>query len=913
MHIHIIDALSIAFRAYYAHMNHEFSFQGKPTSVIFGFLNTLLTYIQTCNVQHLIIAFDSGGKTIRHDIYDSYKQHRDAAPEDFSEQIHTLRRMLDALGIHSLSLARYEADDIIATIVHHAMKENIPCSIFSSDKDLTQLINSSVKLLRPLGKGADFEVLGVNEVKTKWGVEASQMQDYLALAGDASDNIPGVRGIGKVSAQKLLHQFASLKDIYQNIEKIQSNSIRNKLLQGKDSAWLSNKLVALYNNLDIPFTPLQWSLSCLHTSKAQDLFFEYGITRIFSTFETLQHSFEKEKKNKVSTSKVVETNTALHRSDAYKLIRTQKELDKWIQRITNNDCFAFDTETDSKNAMQASLIGFSIADGSGAACYVPLRGPQGAVFHTKYIQQSLEALFQNPHTTIIGHNIKYDIKVLMRMGIRYLPKKIFDTMVAAWLLDSTRHNYSIDSAAEQHLSYKTIHFHDLEKIVGKKDFNFSEVPLPQACQYAAEDADITYQLYKVFQPLLVKKELNDIFYNLEMPLTLLLSKMEYQGMNLQTGRIRMQSSDLAQYLHTMEKKIYELCGKAFNINSPRQLQDILFNERKLPVIKKTKTGYSTDIDTLRILATHDPLPEHILHYRMLSKLRSTYLEVLPNLIHPITGKIHTTFQQTVTATGRLSSTTPNLQNIPIKSLEGKKIRYAFTPDKDWVFIGADYSQIELVVLAHFSQDETLCAAFRSGQDIHTLTAASIFSQPLEAVSTEHRRIAKAINFGVIYGMSAFRLANELRITRKKAQEFIQAYFSRYSAVQQFRQEIIEEAHTNGYVRTIKGRVRPLPQISSNNHQVRSAQERIALNTIIQGSAADIIKQAMLDIDHILTQEGLQGCLVLQVHDELLAESPQNEALKCKTLLIQSMEHAVPLSVPLRVQASIAKSWGDLYE
>ncbi|MFP4536061.1 MAG: DNA polymerase I, partial [Spirochaetaceae bacterium] len=573
--------------------------------------------------------------------------------------------------------------------------------------------------------------------------------------------------------------------------------------------------------------------------------------------------------------------------------------------------FAFDSETDALSEMVARPVGFSISWEAKSGFYFPLVGPEGPVLPREEIRPLLKELLEDPRCELVGQNLKYDYKVFSRWGIE-MASIYFDTMIAAWLIDSAANGYGMDSLARRYLGYETVHYAELFAGKGAGETPFSEVPLETAGHYAAEDADITWRLYELFAPEIERRGYQKLFHQVEMPLVALLGRMELRGITLQVDELESYSAELASELRDLEKEIYELCGREFNIGSTKQLQEVLFQERKLQPVKKTKTGFSTDNAVLQQLAREDPVPERILRHRQLSKLKSTYVDALPKLVNPETRRLHTHYQQTGTATGRLSSKDPNLQNIPIRDEEGRRIRRAFVAPPEWRIVSADYSQIELVVLAHLSDDPGLKSAFLEGVDVHRRTGALIFGVETDQVTPEQRRIAKTINFGVMYGMSSFRLSNELSIPRREAEAFIQAYFATYSRIREFIDHTVAEAEKSGRVRTLLGRERPLPDINSRNRNVKSGQERIAVNTPIQGTAADIVKLAMLNVDERLTQEKMRSRILLQVHDELILEAPEAEVDLLTAILMEEMSTAVELSVPLRVNVESGTNWGELH-
>ncbi|NBC29601.1 MAG: DNA polymerase I, partial [Spirochaetes bacterium] len=835
----------------------------------------------------------------------------------------------------------YEADDVMATLAREAAAEGRPVYIVSSDKDLLQLVEEPVQVLRPEQSG--FRELHRNEVVEDWGVYPEQIRDYLALVGDSSDNVPGVKGIGAKTAAKLLGQFGSLQAIYDGLDQISSKSRREKLENGRENAMLSYELVTLENQVPLPVGPGDLELPKLDYAAAVPYFLEQGMRSVVEELgfnASAQAKAIAEPRKEVgefdfgpdavdpgtgapaSEETAAGTNTTTPYTPAvttnlergsYALVTELAELQEWVERARAAGLYALDTETDSLDPVSARPLGISLAVEPGEGCYIPLHGPDGSVMAEDEVREALRPLVADSVARMVAQNGKYDYKVLSNWGLR--PANLhFDTMIAAWLLDTTSSSYGMDKLAEEHLGYRPISYKELfpEAKRGEALPSFAEVPLEQAAEYAAEDADITLRLYHAFAPQLAERRFEKLFYEVEMPLVPLLAEMELRGILLRTDVLASYSEDLTERLAALEQEIYELVGREFNIASTKQLQQILFDERKLQPIRKTKTGYSTDVSVLQVLAKEDPVPDRVLQHRNLSKLKSTYVDALPKLVNERTKRLHTNFGQTGTATGRLSSRDPNLQNIPIRDEEGRRIRSAFVPGEGHRFVSADYAQIELVVLAHLSQDPGLLKAFREQKDVHRETGSMVFGIPSDEVSSEQRRIAKTINFGVMYGMSAFRLARDLEIPRADADAFMEAYFATYSGIKSFIDKTVAEAEENGYVRTLLGRERPLPDIRSKNRNVKQGAERIAVNTPIQGTAADIVKLAMLRIDRRLRAERRAGRLLLQVHDELILEVPEEEVDVVSALVEEEMTKAVEFSVPLRVAVEVGESWGDFH-
>ena len=944
--LYLLDSYGLIYRSYFAFVSHPLTNKaGENVSALYGFFRSLAMMLKTYRPQYFLAAFDSRTPTFRHEWYPEYKATRDKTPEDLHAQIPHIEKILTTLGIACLRKDGFEADDIIATLACRAAQEGRRCVIISGDKDLAQLVGDFVSVLKP-DKSEALAQWGIEEVKEHWGVAPAQMLDYLSLIGDTSDNIPGVKGIGPKTAVKLLQDYGTLDAVYEHIDSI-AGAVQKKLAAGKESAYFSKKLITLAADIPIEGSIEDYRCDALHYTEAAALLKEYELPRLGELFtkaaEEAGTGGAAAAPNTVATGGSAGSSSAesgsgtgdvIARGKAassagssaapaelrkntgeYRTVTDAEELEAVIAAAEAQGFAAFDCETTGLNPLYDTLVGFSLSLKAGTGIYVPLKAPTPELGEQPFTVMPLAAakkllarLWSNEALTLILHNGKFDYQVLRtakiftRAGCR-----LFDTMIAAWLLEPDNLSFGLENLAEAQLGLQGINYKD----VVPKGCTFAAVPLPQATEYAAEDADFTLQLYHIYKPALEQANLTALFETLEMPLMPLLADMEAQGIFLKKEELAAFSEELADTLARDEAEIYKLVGHPFNIASPKQLQEVLFTERKLPTGKKTKTGYSTDISVLEELAAIDELPAKILDYRASAKLKSGYADALP-LLADTHGRIHTSFIQTGTATGRLSSRDPNLQNIPIRGEEGRKIRKAFYAADGCKLISADYAQIELVILAHFSQDENLVKAFRHGTDVHAATAALIFNVPVENVVPDMRRIAKVINFGVMYGMSAFRLANQLRISRTEAAEFITRYFTTYSGVSAFMETLKESAAEKGFVETLMGRRRYIRAINSRNQTQRAAAERIAINTPIQGSAADIVKTAMLRVDRALKQQQLKARLLLQVHDELILEAPDAEVDTVKALLKQEMEHVVELAVPLRVSIEAGSCWGDFH-
>ena len=904
--IYVLDGYGLVYRAYFAFMSKPLTDEhGNNVSAIFGFFHLLFSLHRKYKARKILVAFDPPGPTFRHQRYPEYKATRDKAPEDLHAQIAPIKEMLGYLGIASTVMEGFEADDIMGSVAQYCRKKGIDCCIISADKDLMQLVGDGTTMLRP-DKGS-FQLLDSDGVMETKGVRPNQIVDYLALMGDSSDNIPGVSGVGEKTAVKLLVEWDNLDNIYANIDAAAKGKLKEKLVADRENARLSRELVSIRCDLDIAE-----SLSEIESLKpdieAAKAFLKERNMR--SLLDGLKNFYVEEEISAAGHTVPEASAKTFSKSPInahYTPVLTSGQLSLWKSKIQQAGLVALDTETDDKDPMRASLVGISFSVDPGEAAYLPVRRPDGSCIPLEEIVSWLNETLGDGIVKIIGQNFKYDLKVLRRHGVT-VGAAWFDTMIAAWILDASA-PLGMDALAGRYLNAETIKFSD----VVPKGQTFADVPLTQALQYAAEDAAITLRLYNVLAPLLKADARRwKIFKDYEIPLQEILADMELEGIGLDVGELNAYSMEMDSEIDRLTKEIYALHGREFNIASPLQLQTVLFEERGLTPIKKTKTGYSTDFSVLSILAAADPIAEKILQYRTLSKLKSTYVDVLPLLIHPLDGRIHTSYSQTGAATGRLSSNNPNLQNIPIRDESGRRIRRAFKSRPGHRFISADYSQIELVILAHLSGDEALCKAFRDGVDVHSQTAMLLFGIEASEVEASQRRMAKAVNFGVMYGMSAFRLANEMKISRKEAQHFIETYFGTYHGIKQFIKYTVESAEKDGGVRTMEGRFRPLPNISSRNRVEKAAAERAAVNSRIQGTAADIMKLAMIHVYQVLKAHYPDAMMLLQVHDEMLIEVPENKVDDVAKLVKKTMEAAVHLSVPLHAEVESGGSWGDIH-
>ncbi len=933
--LYLIDGYSIIYRGYFAFLNRPLTNpQGKNISSVFVFFRTLLQIMRERSPGYMAVAMDSRVPTFRHERYEEYKATREKAPADLHAQVPIIEEILGALGVPCIQKDRYEADDLIATFAEGCRASGMPCWILSGDKDILQLLGGNVRLLAQERGSSDLEEWSREKVFEARGVYPEQIIDYLALAGDSSDNVPGVSGIGDKTAQKLLAAYGGLDGIYENIDKVTPEGVRKKLAAGKEAAFLSRELVTLKR--DVPGLPTvdDLAVTSLNVAAAVPLLEREGMKSIVADLQKLSaaaaaptsakktraprakdKAAAKEPAGAADAPPVPATAASAAAPPAlkstapgtYTTVTAIPELEKWIAQARAVGVYAFDVETDSTDEMRAVPLGFSLSAKEGTACYIPVRARDVSCIPAAEVKSRLAGLLEDPSVRLVGQNAKYDYKVMRRWGVK--PANVFfDTMIAAWVLESDQGTYGLDRMAEQRLGFRTLPYEDL---VGKGQ-TLEDIPIQQVTDYSGEDADLTLRMYHVLSKELEEQGLARLFSTVEMPLLVVLAEMELTGIRVLATELQAYGKELERSLAGLESEIYELCGRKFNINSTKQLQEILFTWRKLTPVRKTKTGFSTDVDVLETLAAQDPVPEKILAHRKLSKLKSTYVDALPLQINETTGRLHTHYVQTGAATGRLASKDPNLQNIPIREEEGRRIRSAFVPAPGMRFISADYSQIELAILAYLSQDPILLQAFREGRDIHRQTAALIFGVPEAAVSAEQRRVGKTINFGVVYGMSAYGLAQGLKIGKADADRFITTYFQRYEGVDRFLKETIRQAEETGFVHTLMGRRRRILAIGSRNRTEKQAAERIAVNSPIQGSAADIVKVAMITLEQRLRQEKLAARILLQVHDEIILEAPAEESARTADVVREVMEHVTEQPIPLKVQCEVGESWGQFH-
>ncbi|MER2860979.1 DNA polymerase I [Morganella morganii] len=920
----LVDGSSYLYRAYHAFPPLTNS-AGQPTGAMYGVLNMLRSLIMQYEPSHVAVVFDAKGKTFRDELFEAYKSHRPPMPDDLREQIAPLHDMVVAMGMPLLSVSGVEADDVIGTLAKQAAAEGRAVLISTGDKDMAQLVTPDITLINTMNN----TILGPEEVETKYGVPPSLIIDYLALMGDSSDNIPGVPGVGEKTAQALLQGLGSLDDIYADLDKIAGLSFRGaktlapKMETNKEMAYLSYTLATIKTDVELDCTWDSLTLTEPDLDKLHALFTQYEFKRWISDLENggwLAKKSTRSASSKAAVTTAVQTPAAPAvtpdiSSENYETILDEEALNRWAQILREAGEFAFDTETDSLDNLSARLVGMSFAAKAGHAAYVPighdyLDAPDQLL--TEQVLRVMKPILEDEKIRKIGQNLKFDRGIMENYGVE-LRGIAFDTMLESYVLNSVAGRHDMDSLADRHLNYKTTTFEDIAG-KGKKQLTFNQIPLEEAANYAAEDADITLLLHQALYPQLeAEKSLLHVYQDIEMPLVPVLSRMERTGVLIDANVLAAQSVELTARLDELEKQAFAIAGEEFNLSSPKQLQTILFEKLNLPVVKKTPGGApSTNEEVLEELADNHELPRVILEHRSLSKLKTTYTDKLPLMVDPKTRRVHTSYHQAVTATGRLSSRDPNLQNIPVRTDEGRRIRQAFIARDGYCIMAADYSQIELRIMAHLSQDKGLLKAFAEGKDIHRATAAEVFGVPLDEVTADQRRSAKAINFGLIYGMSAFGLARQLGIPRGEAQRYMDLYFERYPGVLEYMARTREHAAEKGYVETLEGRRLWLPEINSRNGMRRKAAEREAINAPMQGTAADIIKKAMIAVDDWLQKENIDALMIMQVHDELVFEVRKEQQAEMAEKIRGLMEAAMKLDVPLKVEAGVGANWDEAH-
>lgn len=915
----LVDGSSYLYRAYHA-LPPLTNSKGQPTGAVKGVVNMLRRLVKDYPQSRIVVVFDAKGKTFRDDLYAEYKANRPPMPDDLRPQVQPIFDIVQAMGLPLLVIDGVEADDVIGTLAKEASEQQCNVIISTGDKDMAQLVNECVTLVNTMTE-THLDIPGVH---AKYGFGPELMIDYLALMGDKVDNIPGVPGVGEKTAQGLIQGIGGLDAIYADLEKVRTLSFRGaktmpeKLLEHRDMAYLSYQLATIKIDVELDVHVNTIAHAPVNYARLRELFedleFKTWVNELAKQPEPTSASVpiqnaiaEPEEKPLSVIPQITEVQ--------YDIVMDEAGLGKWIERLQQSTQFAFDTETTSLEFMDAKIVGVSFAVEVGVAAYVPCgHDYMGAPkqLSIDYVLQQLKPLLEDSRKIKIGQNIKYDRSVLLNYDIE-IRGIDYDTMLESYVWNSIGSRHNMDDLAQNYLDYKTVTFEELAG-KGAKQLTFNQLKVEDAGHYAAEDADITLRLHQFFWPQLGQVEsLKNVFSNIEMPLVPVLSHIERNGALVDAKLLGQQSIELGERMVQLERKAYEIAGQEFNLSSPKQLGVILFEQQKLPVIKKTPTGTpSTAEEVLQELALDYPLPKVLMEYRGLAKLKSTYTDKLPLMINPRTGRIHTNYHQAVAATGRLSSQDPNLQNIPVKTEEGRRIRQAFIAPRGYKLVAADYSQIELRIMAHLSEDEGLLGAFEKGLDVHRATAAEVFGVSLDSVTSEMRRSAKAINFGLIYGMSAFGLGKQLHVGRNEAQQYIDRYFERYPGVQRYMNNIRSLAHEQGYVETLFGRRLYLPDINAKNKNLQMAAERTAINAPMQGTAADIIKTAMITVDNWLVKSGLDAKIIMQVHDELVLEVAEHQVDSICTGVIERMSAAAKLNVPLVVEAGVGNNWDEAH-
>ncbi|MFZ3209485.1 MAG: DNA polymerase I [Geobacteraceae bacterium] len=886
--LYLIDGSSYIYRAYYA-IRHLSSPKGFPTNALYGFTQMLLKVMKDRRPDHLAVVFDVGRQTFRTEMYPEYKANRAAMPDDLLPQISPIKEMVRAFNIPTLELAGYEADDIIGTLARDCEARGMDVVVVTGDKDLMQVVTGRVTLLDTMKDKAT----GIREVEERFGVPPELVIDILGLAGDTSDNIPGVPGIGEKTAIKLIQEFGSLDRLLERTGEVKGKT-GERVREFAEQARLSRRLATIDCRAPVTYQYDDLAVSPPDNAKLAMLFKEYGFTTLMKEI----------------------TSVATLATEQYRTILDASGFAALMAELRQAPAFAVDLETTSLNPLAAEIVGISVCFRKHEACYIPVGHCYPGALEQLSLHEVLAQfapLLTNPARPKIGQNLKYDYQVLRVNGVE-MEGLWFDTMLASYLLNPGRSSHGLDSLAVEFLDHRMVSYADVTG-KGKDQINFAQVSLEKAGPYSCEDADATFLLQRLFMPRLTEAGLDRLFFDLEMPLVKILAEIELTGVQLDLALLAELSAGFGSQLADLEIRIHELAGGPFNINSPKQLGEVLFEKLGLPSGKKTKTktGWSTNVEELERLADGgNEIARLLLEYRSISKLKSTYTDALPKLVDPRTGRVHTSYNQAVTNTGRLSSSEPNLQNIPVRGEEGRKIRRAFVAPEGRLLLSADYSQIELRVLAHLSGDPVFCDAFARDEDIHLRTAIEVFGLFPEMVTPEMRRQAKTINFGVIYGQGAFSLGKQLGVSTKTAKEFIDNYFARHKGAQAFLESCVKDAEKNGYVTTLLGRRLPIPDIMSSNGNIRSFAERNAINYPIQGSAADIIKQAMVRIFERMRREGVESRLIMQVHDELVFEVSEREKLHMEKLVRHEMEHAVELRVPLKVDINFGRNWSEAH-
>ncbi len=893
----LIDGYALLFRAHYAMIrNPLITTMGQHTSALFGFINMIFRLIRQEKPDYIAAAFDRKEKTFRHEKYPEYKANREEMPQELQDQLDHLWKLLEALNLPNISKAGFEADDVIGTLAKEGEAKGLDVFIFSGDKDFAQLITEHVFLYSPIVRSTEINIIDPEGVKEKWGVSPEKFIDYLGLMGDASDNIPGVMGVGKKTAAKLVQEYGSLETALENAENIKNKRVREGLLNGVENAHLSKELVTIVTDMDLDCDILKFDRKEFNIDALSDLFVELEFNALLNQLEEFGGApVEEHKENK-----------------NYVTITKKNDLKKYLKKLSKAKLVSFDLETDSVSPMQTALVGMSFSTQKDEGVYIPIQYGDKAENNfgkddLKNVLELAKPILEDPKVKKTGQNIKFDALVMKNHGVNVEGIE-FDTMLAAHLIKPEGRSYKMDNLSLEYLNYRMVPIVDLIG-KGKNQIPMSDVELERASFYAAEDADVALQLTEIFQKRLADENLTEFYEKVELPLVPVLVNMEYDGVYVDEKQLLDKSAEFGKKLDDLSADIISEAGTEFNINSTQQLANILFDYLGLPQIKKRSTAE----DVLEKLREEHPLPGLMLEYRKLNKLKNTYLDSIPQHIHPETKRIHSSFNQTIASTGRLSSSNPNFQNIPIRTEEGREIRKAFSAQKKgYVIFSADYSQIELRVMAHLSGDKGLQDAFANGEDIHARTASDIYGIPLDDVLPEMRRVAKIVNFGIMYGAGSFRMSQELGIPRAEAQTIIDLYFERFAGIRDFIDNTIAKAETDQYVETMLGRRRPVWNINSDNHMHREAAKRMAINMPIQGTAAEMIKLAMIQIHEQLQKEKMKSMMVLQIHDELLFEVPKSELDDLQSLVVEKMENALKLDVPVIVDHGVGESWFEAH-
>ncbi|MBO8129993.1 MAG: DNA polymerase I [Candidatus Marinimicrobia bacterium] len=890
----IVDGSALAYRCHFAMMKNRLTTsKGMPTGATYAFLNSLLKIIYEEKPDYIGIVFDAPEKTFRHELFEEYKATREAMPDELVAQLPKMFELVEALEIPVIIKPGYEADDVIGTIAKKAASQGITVYMVTGDKDLMQFIDENILMYKPGVGQKETEIIDVEGVKKKWNVLPEKIPDLLALAGDTIDNIPGVKGIGPVKASSLINEFGNIEELYKNIEKIDNEKLKNLLISGRDDAFKSKQLTKIKIDIPLEIDVKDLKHKQINEGKFIKLLEELEFYSILKSFKKPSEEI-REKKD-------------------YKAVMNLEDLKELTERMKTAELISVDLETTSLKPLEAEIVGIAISIEPNKGYYIPIRykGKKENLFNGNdllVVIKELKSVLEDERIKKCGHNLKYDMLVLKRAGIE-LKRIDIDTMIAAWILQPDAHSYKIDNLSQQYLHYT---MQPIEELIGrgkKNQITMDKVELDKLVFYSVEDADISLQLAPIFKKQMKENNTWDVYERIELPMIYVLVEMEKNGVYVDIDFLNEMSNEISKKIDSLAFRIYDIAGIEFNINSPKQLSEILFNRLGLPKVR----GNSTDVKVLEKLKSQHPLPELILDYRGLVKLKTTYLDALKQYVNNETGRIHSSFNQTGTSTGRLSSSDPNFQNIPIKTDLGKEIRKAFRPQYDgWKMLSADYSQIELRIMAHLSEDKELMSSFEKGVDIHTRTAALVFGIGEKNVLPEMRRVAKIVNFGIMYGAGPFRMSEELNIPQDEAKKLIDQYFKTYPGINKYIVKTLEEAEKNLYVKTLSGRIRYVHDIKSDNYHIREAAKRVAINTPIQGTAADIIKIAMINISNRFKKEGLRAKMILQIHDELLFEVPDNELEKVKEIVKFEMENAIELKVPIKVDIGVGNSWYEAH-